>query len=167
MQERTIRRGHTIIFSLLAVLAAVEGALSTWLSARFNQHHNYLNTGVRDRSRFLAFTSWFTFLFSLVFIGLFLHSPDSSPVVSVGSHLLFLGLIWIFWTAGAASITSAIGGGYNCSKIDFEVVYCNQLNAEMGFAWAAWVITTLALVAVLIFGIRSARHGEGWRGYLV
>ena len=25
-----------------------------------------------------------------------------------------LGLTWIFWTAGAASITAALGGGYNC-----------------------------------------------------
>lgn len=51
-----------------------------------------------------------------------------------------LSLTWIFWTAGAASITAALGGGLNCSKIKEDIVYCNQLNALEGFAWLSWCV---------------------------
>lgn len=30
------------------------------------------------------------------------------------THSLSLIVTWIFWTAGAASITAALGGGYDC-----------------------------------------------------
>jgi len=107
-------------------------------------------------------------LFSLIYLGLFLHSAHGGSIAtSAGSHAIFLVLLWIFWTAGAASITAALSGGINCSKVSYEVAYCNQLNAEMGFAWAAWIVTTFALFAVLFFGIRNSRRGEGWRGPLV
>lgn len=51
-------------------------------------------------------------------MALFLHNAaDGSVMTSVGSHLGFLVLTWIFWTAGAAAITASLGGGHNCRYV--------------------------------------------------
>ncbi|EJD41511.1 hypothetical protein AURDEDRAFT_153200, partial [Auricularia subglabra TFB-10046 SS5] len=134
-----VQRGHPILFGLIIFLAIVEGSISTWLTVQYNRHpKNVFYGGTRNDSRFLVFTSWWTVLFSAVYAGLFFHSSTGSVLTSVASHLIFLSLTWIFWTAGAAAITAAIHGGNNCSTINFNLPYCNQLNAEMGFAWAVW-----------------------------
>jgi len=164
MREGYVRGGHTGTFVLLAILSAITAAISTWLAVKYHDHHNYINIAVRDRTRLICFTSWLTLVLSILYATLF--RLNSSVIVSVGSHLVWLVLIWIFWTASAASITAALGGGINCSHVPYEVVYCNQLNAEMGFSWACWVITTWAVIVILIFGIKSTRRGEGWRGGL-
>ncbi|KZS92134.1 hypothetical protein SISNIDRAFT_455890 [Sistotremastrum niveocremeum HHB9708] len=163
-----IRRGHPITFGLIFFFAVVEASLATWLSVRFHQHHNAFKSDVKTRAHFLCFTAWWTVLFSFLYLGLFLHSASTGSIAtSVASHLGWLALTWIFWTAGAAAITQALGGGLNCSKIDFEVAYCNQLNALEGFAWATWILITFALIVVLLLGVRAVRRGEGYRGQLV
>jgi len=167
VHEGHVRRGHTGTFALLVVLAAVEGAISTWLAVKYHKYHNYVNVSIRDRTNFIAFTSWFTFIFAILYLAFFLHSAHGSIIMSLGSHAIFLFLIWVFWTAGAASITAAMGGGINCAKTTQDIVYCNQLNAEMGFAWACWVVVSWALIATLFFGVRARKHGEGWRGHFV
>ncbi|CAE6470552.1 unnamed protein product [Rhizoctonia solani] len=136
-----VRRGHPITFGLLIFFGIIDGAIATWLTARYKQHHNWLSISVRDRTHLLLFTSWWTVLVS--------------------------GITWVFWTAGAASITASMGGGINCSRVAEEVVYCNQLNALMGFAWVEWVLTTFAIFVVIICAVRSARRGDGTRGALV
>jgi len=166
--DKHVRRGHPVLFGLIIFLAIIEGSIATWLAVRFNQHHNYSSTSVRDRARFLAFVSWWTVFFSIWFLVLFLHSASSGSVLtSVGAHGIFLFITWILWTAGAASITAAIGGGYDCSNIEFDVPYCNQLNALMGFAWAIWLLIAIALIVVILRGISSARRGDGLKGQLV
>ncbi|KAF8604015.1 hypothetical protein BDV93DRAFT_537892 [Ceratobasidium sp. AG-I] len=162
-----IRRGHPITFGLLVFFGIIEGAIATWLTARFKQHHNYLNISVRDRTHLILFTSWWTVLLSAIFLGLFMHSATGSVATSVLAHLVFLGITWVLWTAGAASITASLGGGINCSKTSDQITYCNQLNALEGFAWVEWVLTTFALFVVLICAVRSSRRGDGTRGALV
>jgi len=88
-------------------------------------------------------------------------------MTSVGSHLGFLILTWIFWTAGAAAITASLGGGHNCSKLKYNLPYCNQLNALEGFAWAEWLLVTLALIFTIALALRAVRRGDGYRGQLV
>lgn len=62
-------------------------AIAAWLTSRFNAHHNYLSVTVRDRTRFLLFTSAWTIVFSFLFMILFLHSAaNGSALTSVGSH---------------------------------------------------------------------------------
>jgi len=165
--DTAVRRGHPVIFGLIIFFAIIEGAIATWLIVRFNQHHNTTNT-IHTRTAFLTFVSWWTVFFSLWYFVLFLHAPvGGSVLTSVGSHLLFLFITWVFWTAGAAAITAALGGGNNCSTIDFELVYCNQLNAVEGFAWATWIFVTIALVVVMVRGVSANRRGDGMRGGLV
>jgi len=161
-----VRRGHPVVFGLIVFFSIIEGSIATWLITRYNQHHN-ASSSVHDRTAFLAFTSWWTVFFGLWYLVLFLHAPmDGSVLTSVGSHLLFLFITWVFWTAGAASITASNGGGFNCSGIEFEVVYCNQRNAVEGFAWVVWIFVTLALLVTLLRGVSSSRRGDGLRGQL-
>jgi len=166
--DRHIRRGHPITFGLILFFSIVDACIATWLSAKFNQNHNALSSAVLIRTHFLAFVGWWTVLFSAIYMALFLHSASTGSIAtSIISHFGFLMLTWIFWTAGAASITAALGGGINCSSIKFSVVYCNQLNALEGFAWATWILVTFALITVMVVGIASVRRGNGARGQLV
>lgn len=123
-----------------------KGAISTWLATRYGQHHNFPSTAVRDRTNFLAFVSWWTVLFGIIYIVLFFHSASSgSALTSVGSHGLlcvwwlvglwyklisFVSLIitWIFWTAGAASITAGLGGGHNCGYVHVDTTYSRDYS---------------------------------------
>ena len=161
-----IRRGHPITFGLLVFFGIIEGSIATWLTHQYNKHHNYLNVGVRDRTRLILVASWWTVLFSAILLGLFMRSATSA-LTSVLVHLIFRGITWILWTAGAAAITASLGGGINCSTVQERITYCNQLNALEGFAWVEWVLTTFAIFVVIFCAVRSARRGEGTKGPLV
>jgi len=161
-----IRRGHPIVFGLIVFFGIIELAISAWLVSHFNKHHNYSSTSERDRVRFLLFSSIWTVVFGALYVVLFLHSATGSIATSVLSHGIFLFFTWIFWTAGAAAITSSLGGGLNCSTQN-TFVYCGQLNALEGFAWAIWIVVTFAILIVFIRGVTAARRGDGLRGHLV
>lgn len=72
---------------------------------------------------------------------------------------------WIFWLAGAASITTALGGGLSCGTT--LLAYCGQLNASIAFAWISWAIFTVMLIFMIIIGAQSMRRGERLGGSLV
>ncbi|KAG2153592.1 uncharacterized protein EDB93DRAFT_1135642 [Suillus bovinus] len=160
-----MRRGHPIVFALIIFFCIIELAISAWLTSRFNTYYNYFSLSERDSTRFLLFASIWTIVLSGAYMFFFFSMPDS-PMSSVASHLVFLLLTWIFWTAGAASITAALGGGLNCNTQNV-FVYCGQLNALEGFAWIIWLIVTFAIFVVLIRGILAARRGDGMRGALI
>lgn len=105
-------------FVLLAILSAVTAAISTWLAVEYHKHHNYLNGSVRDRTRLICFTAWLTLVLSIIYAVAF--RVTSSVIVGVGSHMIWLVLLWIFWTASAASITAALGGGIDCSYVNLS-----------------------------------------------
>ncbi|KAH0837826.1 hypothetical protein J3R83DRAFT_6034 [Lanmaoa asiatica] len=134
--EDWIRKGHPIVFGLLIVFSIIELSISAFLVARFNQYHNYFTTDERDRTAFLLFASIWTIVLSALYTFFFFTLPDSM-MNSVGSHIGFLLITWIFWTAGAASITAVLGGGLNCVN-QTVFVYCGQLNALEAFAWMIW-----------------------------
>ncbi|OCH92988.1 hypothetical protein OBBRIDRAFT_818029 [Obba rivulosa] len=163
--DPAVRRGHPILFTLIIIFGLVEVAISGWLVGKYNSHHNFPSTSVRDRARFLLFTSCWTVFFSLFYLALFLHSAGGSILTSVLSHAVFLFITWVFWLAGAAAITDSLGGSLHCSNSG--VVYCGQLNALEAFAWIEFVLLTIALFVVLLRGITSSRRGDGLRGQLV
>ncbi|CAL1694894.1 unnamed protein product [Somion occarium] len=166
--ERHIRRGHPIVFGLIILFSIIELSISAWLVSRFNAHHNYPSTGVRDRTRFLLFTSIWTIVFSVPFMFFFWRSSSSgeeSVLTSVGAHGVFLFITWVFWTAGAAAITAGLNGGLDCSRDDIS--YCGQQNALEAFAWITWILVTFALFIAIWRGISASRRGDGMRGSLV
>ena len=58
----------------------------------YNSHHNYLSLSVRDRSRYILFTSCWTVFFSLFYLALSWHSSSNGSVLtSVLSH----GLLYV------------------------------------------------------------------------
>ncbi|KAF9785753.1 hypothetical protein BJ322DRAFT_1056193 [Thelephora terrestris] len=159
-----VKRGHPITFGLLIFFSIIELAISAWLVSMFNKHHNELSGGVSDRTRYLLFTSIWTVCGSFVLMLLFLVFANAGIFTSVVVHLVYLALTWIFWTAGAAAITAALGGGLDCN---LGYIYCAQLNALEGFAWICWILTTFAIVVVMFRSVSSHKRGDGWTGQLV
>ncbi|KAG1838593.1 hypothetical protein DFJ58DRAFT_813829 [Suillus subalutaceus] len=153
-----------IVFSLIIFCSIIELSISAWLTSRFTAHHNYFSLAERDRTRFLLFTSAWTIVFSSLFM-CFFYLPGS-VLDSVVSHIFFLFLTWVFWTAGATSITTALSGELN-RNTPSVFAYPVQLNALQGFAWVIEALVTLALLAVLIRGIIATRRGYGIRGSLI
>ncbi|KIM69912.1 hypothetical protein SCLCIDRAFT_12609 [Scleroderma citrinum Foug A] len=162
--DNHMQRGYPIVFGLMLLFSAIELAISAWLTARFSARHDYFSTDERDRTHFILFSSIWTVVVSTTYLIFFFALP-STVVSSVLSHIVLLVLTWIFWTAGAASVTSMLGGGLNCSQTVFA--YCSQLNAMEAFAWLIWILVTLLLIVVTIRGILATRRGDGVRGPLL
>ncbi|KAJ7511685.1 hypothetical protein B0H11DRAFT_2268733 [Mycena galericulata] len=134
------KRGDFIVFGLTIFYGIIELSLAAWLTC-FTE---------RDRVRFTLFTSTWTVVFSALFLILFAHSTSGSILTSVLSHLVFLGLTFLLWTASAAAVSSSTAG--------------SQLNALEAFAWIKWILVTFAIVVVIVRGIGAARRGDGYRG---
>jgi len=163
--ESAIRIGHPIMFGAIVVFSIIEMCISAWITAKYNANHNFPNSGVRARVRYILFVSIWTILFGSGFLVVFLVATTSA-LASVASHFFFLTVTWILWLAAAAAITQTLGGALNCHTQSF-FVYCGQLSALEGFAWLIWVLLTFMLLFVLIRGITSAKRGDGYAGALV
>jgi hypothetical protein len=62
-------------------------SISAWVTARYNTHHDFLSTSLRDRVRFLLFCSiWTTFLSPLFPVLLLLGGVE--VLASVAAHLI-------------------------------------------------------------------------------
>ncbi|KAL8290302.1 hypothetical protein RQP46_003241 [Phenoliferia psychrophenolica] len=160
-----VRRGHPIVFGLLAFFSFVELIQSAVLVGSYNRHDDYPSTAIEQRTRFLVFVSLWTLFFSLAYIYGFLRAT-SSFLFSIASHGVWLFITWIFWLAGAAAITNALGGGLDCGSMK-GFAHCNQLNAAEAFAWINWILATFAFSVVIVVGARSARRGDGFGGAVV
>lgn len=153
------------MFGAIVVFSIIEMCISAWITAKYNANHNFPNSGVRARVRYILFVSIWTILFGSGFLVVFLVATTSA-LASVASHFFFLTVTWILWLAAAAAITQTLGGALNCHTQSF-FVYCGQLSALEGFAWLIWVLLTFMLLFVLIRGITSAKRGDGYAGALV
>ncbi|KAJ7508340.1 hypothetical protein B0H11DRAFT_1964433, partial [Mycena galericulata] len=140
--------GLTIFYGIIEVFsnnALVKLSLAAWLTC-FTE---------RDRVRFTLFTSTWTVVFSALFLILFAHSTSGSILTSVLSHLVFLGLTFLLWTASAAAVTEMLGGGLNC-KTQGVLLYSDLMSSR--------IHVTVAIVVVIVRGIGAARRGDGYRG---
>lgn len=153
-----IRRGYNIVFSLILFFGIIELVISAWLTSQFNAHHNYFSLAGRDCVRFLLFTSTWTIVFSSYRMFFFL--PPDSVLGSMVSHIFFLCLTWIFWTAGAASITATLSGQLNRNAQSL-FVYCGQLIALDAFAWVILVLVTFAVFVVHTRSNLASGRGDG------
>ncbi|KAF9260737.1 hypothetical protein L218DRAFT_1002475 [Marasmius fiardii PR-910] len=161
-----IKRGHPIVFGLLILFGVIELAISAWLTSRFTKRHDYLDLTERDRVRYILFASTWTVALSSLYALLFWLSSSGSKLTNSLSHLIYLLLTWVIWTAGAAAVTVMLGGGLNCND-PTGYAYCGQLNALEAFAWIEWLLTTIALIVVILRAITVARRGDGIGGSLV
>ncbi|KAG1791087.1 uncharacterized protein HD556DRAFT_663806 [Suillus plorans] len=139
-----------VVSSLIIFCSIIVLSISAWLTSRFTAYHNYFSLAERDRTRFLLFTSAWTIVFSSLYMILSFCLPGS-----VLGSVLFL--TWLFWTAGATSMTTALSGELD-RKTQGNFVYPVQLNALEGFAWVTEALVTFALLAALIRSILAARR---------
>jgi len=152
------RKGHPIVLGAIIVFAIIEMCIASWITAKYNAHGNFPNSGLRARVRYILFVSIWTITFGSVYLALFI-AMAGSVISSLLSHFVFLFVTWIFWLAAAAALTQSVGGALNCSTQTF-FVYCGQLSALEGFAWLIWVVLSFMLLAVVIRGIMAGRRGE-------
>ncbi|ORY31397.1 hypothetical protein BCR39DRAFT_571331 [Naematelia encephala] len=155
--ESHVKRGHPIFFGLLCFFAIIEGCITAWLVAKFNDSNDYPSHSVRDRLRFLVFTSWWTVFFTIFYI-VFFFTASASIVASIASHAVWMFITWVFWLAAIASYTSALGGGQRCSHSD--LTYCSQLVAAEAFGWIEWILLTIAFIFVILLGVGAIRRGD-------
>jgi len=163
--DTATRRGHPIMFGAIVVFAIVEMCIAAWITAKYNAHHNFPNSGLRARVRYILFVSIWTILFGSIYMALFI-TMAGRWITGIASHFVFLFLTWVFWLAAAAALTQSLGGALDCHT-NTEFVYCGHLNALAGFAWLIWVVLTLMFIFVIIRGIMGARRGEGVAGPMV
>lgn len=152
-----VRRGHPVLFGLLLLFGIIEGATTSWLTSQYNNGNAPITGSIRDRVRFLVFASWWTVIFSAGYLAVFFLAA-SSFVASIASHGVWIILTWIFWLAGAAALTAALGGGLACNTT--SLAYCSQLNASIAFAWIEFILITVLLVVILLLGTSALRRGD-------
>ncbi|CAO1627826.1 unnamed protein product [Parajaminaea phylloscopi] len=155
-----IRRGHPISFGILVfcslVVAIISSVLSHDYSANHEQGPNIHSNGLSAKVHFLVFTGWWTFLFAIAYLALFL-TGIGGVVTSIAGHGIWLFLTWIFWLAGSAALADGLGS--SCS--DKGYYYCNSLRALEAFSWISWVLVTFMLGVVAAIGGGAFRGGRG------
>ena len=68
--------------------------IAAWITAKYNAHHNFPNSGLRARVRYILFVSIWTVLFGSVYLALFI-SMAGSWITGVASHfVLYVSLFW-------------------------------------------------------------------------
>ncbi|RXK41659.1 hypothetical protein M231_01159 [Tremella mesenterica] len=159
-----IRRGHPIMMGLLCFFAIIEACITSWLVSRYNDHNSYPSNSYRDRLKFLCFVSWWTVVFTGAYLAVFIINA-ASFLASIASHFIFFFITWVFWLAGVASFTSALGGGRRCSA--HPITYCHQLLAAEAFGWIEWIILTIAFIFLILIGFSSMRRGDRVSGGLI
>ncbi|KAG2121632.1 hypothetical protein BD769DRAFT_1361158, partial [Suillus cothurnatus] len=146
-----------VVFSLTIFFGIIEFAISAWLTSQFDAHPDYFSLAGRDCTRFLLFTSTWTIILSIHRMFCFCAAADS-VFGSTVSHIFFLCLTWVFWTAGAASITATLGGQLNRNAQSLSV-YCGQLIVLDVFAWVILVLVTFAIFVVHTRGSLASSRG--------
>ncbi|CAD6590459.1 MAG: guanine nucleotide exchange protein for ADP-robosylation factor, partial [Tremellales sp. Tagirdzhanova-0007] len=165
LAESTIRRGHPVIMGLLCFFAVIEGCITAWLVTEYNKGKSeYPNHSYRDRLRFLVFVSWWTVVFTALYLVFFLINAGSF-IVSIASHGIWFALTWFFWLVAIATYTAALGGGKRCNED--HITYCSQLVAAEAFGWIEWIIFSVAFILIFLIGGTAMRRGEGLSGALV
>ncbi|CAO1630673.1 unnamed protein product [Jaminaea pallidilutea] len=156
-----IRRGHPISFGILIFTSLVVGIISAVITHDYNSNYyqgenNLHSQSLVSKVHFLVFTSWWTFVFSIVYTALFL-TGIGGVVTSIAGHGIWLFLTWLFWLAGSAALSDQLSG--SCS--DKGYFYCNSLRAAEAFGWISWIILTFMLAVVAAIGGGAFRGGRG------
>ncbi|KAH9824935.1 hypothetical protein DFH28DRAFT_942277 [Melampsora americana] len=157
---------HPIGFSFIILFSFIEFLISSILISNYNSNDSYFSDDIRDRLKFLLFTSiWSLSLTSLYLYGSFKLS--SSIFFSLISHSIFLFISWIFWFSASISISHSLNG-LSCgdlflidSRINVGIRYCDSLKAIEAFAWIQWITLTLVLGYIGWIGSKALKSGTG------
>lgn len=84
----TIRRGHPAAFAIFIVLSLIVAIIASAVVADLNKHDaGYDSNLVRDTTRFMVFTGWWSFLVGILFVRIPLRVMASILTCTAGSFL--------------------------------------------------------------------------------
>ena len=84
----TIRRGHPAAFAIFIVLSLIVAIIASAVVADLNKHDaGYDSNLVRDATRFMVFTGWWSFLVGILFVRIPLRVMASILTCTAGSFL--------------------------------------------------------------------------------
>jgi len=63
-----IRKGHPIAFAIFIVLSLILAIIASAVVANLNHHGNDVTDLIRDTTRFMVFTGWWSVLFGAIFV---------------------------------------------------------------------------------------------------
>ncbi|PKI82546.1 hypothetical protein MVES_003348 [Malassezia vespertilionis] len=160
----TVRRGHPIAFGIFALFSLIVAIISSAVVASFNNNGQPSDKVVRDSTRFMIFAGWWSFIFSIVYIVLFLTGIGGF-LSSIASHAVFIVLTWIFWLAGSAALSSKVGD-VNCSDATKAgavpyVPSCTAVKTIVAFGWIGWIELTFLLCIIIMLGVKAFTGGRG------
>ncbi|KAA1110418.1 hypothetical protein PGT21_020944 [Puccinia graminis f. sp. tritici] len=158
-----------VIYSFVFLLSVIQFIITAVLVHDY-EDHGYPNHSIRDRLRFLLFTSCWCLLFIPIYLFANLRLPGQA-LSSVLSNVGFISLTWLFWLCGAASWTDALGGTLHCGDlflrnqvIDVSIPYCGSLRAVQAFAWMIWLLFSAALLYISTVAFQAKSHPTGLKG---
>ncbi|PWN34094.1 uncharacterized protein FA14DRAFT_68411 [Meira miltonrushii] len=149
-----IRRGHPVSFVFLAIWSFIAAVIASTLTSDFNKNHNSPSAETTGAVRYNVFAQWWTFLFSLIYLGLFLTGAGGA-VTSIAGHAVGLFFTWLFVLAGAGAISA--------STNDNPFIYHSSRQALEAFAWITWIQLTFMLAFVAFVGGKAFRGGRGFK----
>ncbi|CCV00683.1 unnamed protein product [Malassezia sympodialis ATCC 42132] len=157
-----IRKGHPIAFAIFIVLSLILAIIASAVVANLNHHGNDVSNLIRDTTRFMVFTGWWSVLFGAIFLALFV-TGIGGVLSSIASHGIFVLITWIFWLCGSAALSNAVGNAKCVSdeNADGFIRDCDALKAIVAFGWIGWVELTLLLGVILFLGMKAFRGGRG------
>ncbi|SCZ99093.1 BZ3500_MvSof-1268-A1-R1_Chr7-1g09390 [Microbotryum saponariae] len=161
--DSIIKRGHPIVFGLMVFFSFAEMIQTAVLVGSYNRKDDYPSSLLKGSTRFLLFTSLWTLFFGIAYIVGVVRS-SSSFLFSIASHGAWLALTWLFWLAGSAAVTDGFRKLGDCGAR--RLGHCGQLQSAEAFGWINWILSTIALAAIVVVGARSARSGNGFGGAL-
>ncbi|KAG7571536.1 hypothetical protein FFLO_00552 [Filobasidium floriforme] len=159
--DASVRRGHPVIFGLVALFSLIEMCITAYLTSRYNAN-GYPSGHFTGTIRFGLFVSIWTLFFSIAYLAIFLTGVQNF-MSSIASHGVWLFITWVFWLAYAASTAAMLQGPGRCGG---DISHCTQNVAAEAFAWMNWILLTFAFIAVVLLGVRSMRKGERISGPL-
>ena len=84
----TIRHGHPAAFAIFIVLSLIVAIIASAVVADLNKHDaGYDSNLVRDTTRFMVFTGWWSFLVGILFVRIPLRVMASILTCTAGSFL--------------------------------------------------------------------------------
>ncbi|EKC97953.1 hypothetical protein A1Q2_07750 [Trichosporon asahii var. asahii CBS 8904] len=155
---RYVARSSPIVLGIISLFSLIVACITSYLVAKGNGHEGYVNNSYRDRTRFLMFVGWWTFLTSIVYIVAFFVSA-MSVVASVLSHLIYISITWVFWLCGAASYAAMMGGGAHCGQPGAPP-HCSHYVAAEAFAWINFILLSVCLAILIAMTIAGTRRGD-------
>ncbi|CAE6448254.1 unnamed protein product [Rhizoctonia solani] len=149
------------LWILMVLVDVIEGTITIRLSMVLTEHWDFNQTVLSDRIRFVCFTSWWTMAGLLAVIPIELAWAGAEPSRAVGQIVISVFfLTWIFWTAGAGSISTIIWPreGPDCIIENFP--YCKYTQGVLGLAWFMWIMVTVQGVYLICQAYKRYKAAE-------